>query len=431
MTTFLVGVCLAALLVLGVPIAVSLALAGGFTFLMVYGPTLGVASLAHIPYDALSGFVVAAVPLYMFMGQLMLEGGIGRDLFDFAEWCAGRLPGGLVLASILACAIFAAISGSTAATVASIGVVALPEMLRRGYGRPIAAGALACAGGLGILIPPSITFILYASVTNVSVGKLFMAGVVPGIMLAILYSVYVVLREWWRPSPGIMRIEQDGQPHRVRLHWGMAWGILTVPLLLGGIYVGWYTPTEGAAMGVGYALLVTVVFKRSLKWDGFVRSVRAATSSSAMILAIIVGAKIFGTAISLLHVPQDVVAWMDGLNLHTWQFLIAINILFLILGCFLDAAAVVLVTVPILLPTLQLLHIDLIWFGVILVINMELGAITPPVGVNLYVIQAIRRDYSIGEILNGALPFALIGLSGLALVMIFPEIALWLTHGVK
>jgi len=433
MTLGIVAGSLAALLLLGVPIAVSLGLAGATAFFLVYGPTMGIATLAHIPYDALSNFVVAAVPLYMFMGQIMLQGGIGQDIMDVGEWVVGWLPGGLLLTAILASTVFAAISGSTAATVATIGVVALPELLKRGYGRRISAGALASAGSLGILIPPSITFILYASVTNVSVAKLFMAGVVPGLMLGTLYSAYVIVRESIQPSRSTKT--SDGATRvaarRPELHWDVIWGLLTIPLLLGGIYLGWFTPTEGAGIGVAYAILATALFKRSLSREGFLRAVRGATFSSAMILAIVIGAKIFGTAVSLMHVPQDLVAWIDGLHLAVWQFLVALNVLFLILGMFLDAAAVVLTVMPILLPVLQLLHVDLIWFGVILVINMELGAITPPVGVNLFVIQAIRRDYSIMEILRGAMPFAIVGLAGLAMVMIFPGIALWLTQGMR
>ncbi|MES1927078.1 TRAP transporter large permease [Salinisphaera sp. T31B1] len=419
-------VCLAVLLVLGIPIAIALLISGVLGYSLVIGIAPGITALSQTAYSDVNSFVIIAIPLYIFMGQIMLKGEAGRDLFDFAQRVAGRLSGGLVIASILASAIFAAISGSSTATAATIGSISIPEMLKRGYDRRMAAGAVAVAGSLGILIPPSISFILYSLVTGASVGKLFSAGLLPGILLAALFSLYTI----WATRRQEARNPQAAQAttalEKPPLTVGMFGSLLMIVVVLGGIYLGWATPTEAAAIGVVYALLLTALVKRTLTPGLFYRATRDSVVTSAMILMLIAGASVFGNTLSLLRVPQDVASWLDSLNLAPWQFLIAVNILYLVLGMFMDASAAILVTVPIFLPALQALDINLIWFGVILVINMEIGAVTPPVGMNLFVVQSLYEDYTIRDVLVGSLPYALMGLIGLALVMIFPQIALWL-----
>lgn len=422
MAFLLTVIALFVLLVLGLPIAVALLASGTLGYMLTIGFQPGLNALAQTAYGDLNAFVIAAIPLYILMGQIMLKGGAGRDLFDLAQRAVGRLPGGLAIAAIFASAIFAAISGSSTATAATIGSISIPEMLERGYTRTMAAGSVAVAGSLGILIPPSISFILYSLVTDASVGKLFMAGVLPGAMLAVLFALYTVVAAR-RQSSTAQRSSED-----IALTWGMLGSVLMIPLVLGGIYLGWFTPTEAAAVGVVYALALTAGFKRTLSWPLLWAATRDSVVISAMILMLIAGAGVFGNTLSLLRVPQNLALWLEGLHLSAWQFLIAVNVLYLILGMFMDASAAILVTVPILLPGLQALHINLIWFGVILVINMEIGAVTPPVGMNLFVVQSLRDDYTIREVLRGSLPYATMGLIGLALVMAFPQIALVLTH---
>ncbi len=412
------------LLVLGIPIAVTLLISGMVGYMLTIGFVPGLTALAQTAFSDINSFVIAAIPLYILMGQIMLKGRAGHDLFDFGQRMVGRLPGGLAVAAIAACAIFAAISGSSTATVATIGSISIPEMLSRGYTRKMTAGSVAVAGSLGILIPPSISFILYSLVTNASVGKLFIAGILPGIMLATLFAIYTVAELMRQVKLGIanpVSSERD-----IPLTPAMFGGLGMIVLVLGGIYLGFFTPTEAAAVGVAYALVFTAFFKRTLSLPLFWAAVRDSLVTSAMILMLIAGAGVFGNTLSLLRVPQDLAAWLEGLNLAPWQFLIAVNLLYLVLGMFMDASAAILVTVPILLPGLESMHIDLIWFGVILVINMEIGAVTPPVGMNLFVVQSLRPDYSIREVLLGSLPYALMGLLGLILVMLFPQIALFL-----
>lgn len=417
-------VVLGVLLVLGIPIAISLLVSGVIGYMLTIGFGPGMNALAQIAYSDLSSFVIIAIPLYILMGQLMLKGESGKDLFDFAQRIAGKLPGGMAVAATVASAIFAAISGSSTATAATIGAISIPEMIDRGYDRKMAAGVVAVAGTLGILIPPSISFILYSLVTDTSVGKLFLAGILPGIMLAFIFCVYSVYAVWRKERKHPETTTRNTE--HIPLTWGMLGSLLMIPLILGGIYAGWFTPTEAAGIGVVYAFVLTTFFKHTMTWQRFIDAVRDSVVTSCMILMLIAGAAVFGNTLSLLRVPQNFAMWLEAMNLTTWQFLIAVNILYLVLGMFMDASAAILVTVPILLPGLEALHIDLIWFGVILVINMEIGAVTPPVGMNLFVVRGLRDDYTIREVLIGSLPYAMLGLVGLALVMIFPEIALYL-----
>ncbi|MGN8159081.1 TRAP transporter large permease [Salinisphaera sp. RV14] len=423
-------VALFALLILGVPIAIALLISGVLGYMLTIGVDPGINALAQISYSDVNSFVIIAIPLYILMGQIMLKGEAGRDLFDFAQRMTRRLPGGLVIAAILASAIFAAISGSSTATAATIGSISIPEMIQRGYDKRMAAGAVAVAGSLGILIPPSISLILYSLVTGASVGKLFLAGILPGLMLALLFAAYTVVR-----TAGGARAAA-GAPARTAtadtgddlppMSLGMIGSLAMIVVVLGSIYAGLATPTEAAAIGVAYALILTLVVKRTLGARLLGLATLDSVKTSAMILMLIAGASVFGNTLSLLRVPQDVASWLDSLQLAQWQFLIAINALYLLLGMFMDASAAILVTVPILLPALKALDIDLIWFGVILVINMEIGAVTPPVGMNLFVVQSLSDDYTITDVLRGSLPYALMGLVGLALVIVFPQIALWL-----
>src|SRR6185437_10479147 len=315
------------LLILGIPIAVTLLISGMVGYMLTIGFEPGLTALAQTAFSDVNSFVIAAIPLYILMGQIMLKGQAGRDLFDFAQRGVGKLPGGLAVAAIAACAIFAAISGSSTATAATIGSISIPEMLERGYTRKMAAGSVAVAGSLGILIPPSISFILYSLVTDASVGKLFIAGVLPGIMLACLFSIYTVWAAMRQERLGLA--EPVRTDRKIPLTWGMFGSILMIFIVLGGIYLGFFTPTEAAAAGVVYALVYTAVFKRTLTWELFWRATRDSVVTSAMILMLIAGAGVFGNTLSLLRVPQDLASWLEGMNLSAWQFLIAVNILYL------------------------------------------------------------------------------------------------------
>lgn len=426
---FTITLCaLAALMILGLPISISLLISGMLGYMMIIGIEPGINALTQTAYSDLNSFVIIAIPLYIYMGQLMLKGGSGKDLFSFAHRLTGKLPGGLAIAATLASTIFAAISGSSTATAATIGSISIPEMRERGYPKRLSAGCVAVSGTLGILIPPSISFILYSLVTNTSVNKLFLAGIVPGIMLAVLFSLYSIYAMRKYALNKNKDTSEQPEEKKAPITFDMIASLLLIPVVLGGIYSGLFTPTEAAGVGVIYALLLTIFVKRTLTLTLFWQATVSSVETSSMILMLIAGASVFGNTLSLLQVPQDVAQWIDSMHLSAIEFLILINILYLVLGMFMDAAAAILVTVPILLPALQALDINLVWFGVILVINMEIGAVTPPVGMNLFVVKAICADYTIKDVLIGALPYAMMGLLGLALIIVFPDIAVWLPN---
>lgn len=455
MTGMIIFATLATTLLLGVPIAISLGLSGALGMVLIYGSTTaGTIAVAQTTYSSLQNFLLAAIPLYMLMAQFMIRSGLARDMFDLGERLVGRLPGGLVIATIVSCGVFAATSGSSAATVSTIGGVALPEMNRRRVPRELGLGAVACAGSLGILIPPSVILILYGVATGESVADLFIAGIGPGILLVVLMSLYVVLRELRKgrrgdsageaggaagdadpgtsvPSGGGVvakpreRVATSDVADRPRLSWGLIPSLSIVPVILLLIYLGLATPTEAAGVGVVYALLIGL-FRGKLTLRNCADAVKEAVSGGAMVLAIIAGASVFAKAISLAQVPQDIAAFLTDMDLSATMFVVLTMILFLILGTFLDASSVVLIVVPILLPVLTVLDINLIWFGVLLVINMEIGAVTPPLGVNLFIVRAIAPEVSLPRLLRAVAPFVVVELVGLVLIAVVPDIALFL-----
>ena len=473
MTMTLMFVVLALALMCGVPIAVSLAASGSVGILMVYG--FSDSAILLIPqtiHETLSNLLLASLPLYMFMAYVMVQSGMARDLFDLAERAVRRLPGGLIIAGILTSGGFAAIAGSTTATVSTVGGVALPEMLRRGYPRKISAGALAMAGTLGILIPPSALLILYAFVSGASVGDLFSAGVVPGIMLMLMMSAYVVIHEvvgrqsstatgnshalvdGKRPVAVGAAVGGEGRAtgiasegrtdltdnERDRLDllgssapedmppssvFGVLMSLAIIPLIVSSIYFGWVTPVESAALGTLYAVCLGLA-KRRLTMASLYQAVRGAASTGAMILTIIAGAGLFSKAATLAQFPMTVANSLRDADLSKAGFIALMVLIFFALGTFLDGTALISAVIPVLLPILAIYEVDLVWFGILLIMSVEIGAVTPPLGVSLLVLRSIRPDYTDGEIIKGATPFALIGVLAIVLVAVFPAIAIWL-----
>ncbi len=418
MTTVAILVALLLLLVLGVPVAFALAGLGlGLLVLGGFSPLM-VPQAFHSVFD---NFVLVAVPLFLLMGNILLRAGIGRDLFDAVQAWVGHLPGGLAVATIVSCALFAAISGSSVATAATIGTVAIPEMLRRGYERRYVLGLLAAGGTLGILIPPSIPMIVYGVVTEESIVDLFLAGIVPGIVLAGLFTGFAVLRAALLgghvPSP------------RVDLATRLRAGVRALPVLLlatmvvGGIYAGAFTPTEASAVGFAGALLLALAMRR-LDWPTLVAAVRDAMATTVTIFLVLAGAKIFAKAITLYRIPQELSEVLIATFDTAGAFLAAVTVVLLVMGCFLEALSMLVLMMPILHPALMPLGIDPIWFGIYFVILVECALITPPVGLNLFVIQAVART-SIREVALGVWPFVLIMLATVLLLFLVPDLALY------
>ena len=413
------------LLVIGMPVAFTLSVAGILGIIQF----VDVSFLSQVPviaYKTLDSYVLTSVPLYILMSQIMLTGRVGSGLFELGSKWMGHLPGGLGIATIFACAIFAAISGSSVATAVTIGAMAIPEMLKRGYDRKLVVGSVAAGGTLGILIPPSIPMILYGTITDESVGKLFMSGVVPGALLTVLFICYIVFASWDKP-----REPRSSHAEKMKSLRENIWGLFLPVIIIGGIYTGIFTPTEAAAVGTVYALAITFFVYRSVTIQDMPAILRATIKTSCMIFSIMIGAMLFGYILTILQVPQALMRLVTEGDLNRWIVMLGINIMLLILGCVLETVSIILITLPMLYPIIKALGFDPIWFNVVLLINMELALITLPVGMNLFVIKGISEDSSIQDIIAGAAPFAAIMVFEILLLCFVPEIATWLSSVLK
>lgn len=412
------------LLLSGLPIAFTLGLCGLVGFLIVIGfdktlPLLGV----HC-YSAVDNFLFSPIPLFILMAEILHFSGIGASLYDTAAKWFGQLRGGLSIASVAACGVFAAMCGLSIAGAVTIGVIAIPEMIKRGYNKRLAVGSVAVAGTLGILIPPSLPFIVYGVVAEQSIGRLFMAGIIPGIVLMGLFSTYILLRARMHPewAPGVAGITWKDKILSVRQLWS---AVLLILLVLGGIYLGVATPTEAAGLGAFGAMCLALIYRR-LKLSDLVQAAWRTAGTCGFVLILVVGAMFFSLYLTTTGITQNLATSIASLEVSRWVIMIGVNLLLLALGFFLDATAIILLTTPVLLPIITSLGFDPIWYGVILVINLEIAFITPPVGLNLYAIRRVAPDIPLSEILLGSIPFLLLACLGIALVMIFPQLALWL-----
>ncbi|EAV42743.1 TRAP transporter large permease [Roseibium aggregatum] len=420
MTTVFILAALFSLLLIRVPVAFAL---GGLGLAMLI---LGGFSPLMAPQAILStldGFILLAVPLFLLMSNILLKGGVGRDLFAAVHAWVGHWPGGLAVATILSCAIFAAISGSSVATAATIGTVAIPEMIQRGYERKFVYGLLAAGGTLGILIPPSIPMIVYGFVTEQSVIALFLAGVGPGLLLVVFFIVFSMVYARWfggyTPEPA------SSWDERLRATVRAFPSILLALVVIGAIYSGAATPTEAAAIGFAVALLITGPILRTLTWQGLKEAAFDAMVTTVAIVLIIAGAKVFGKAITLYRIPQDISVFIGQTIDTPLAFIIVVSIVLLIMGLVFEALSMVLIMTPVLLPAAMALGFDPIWFGVYMVVMVECALITPPVGLNLYVIQSVARS-KLSDVSRGVLPFLVIMLVSVAILYVWTDLALYL-----
>ncbi|MDR3255752.1 MAG: TRAP transporter large permease [Synergistaceae bacterium] len=426
MTGFiLVVLLLLFVLLLGLPVAFSLGVTS-LALILNYGLPLKL--LGNTIFTSTDSFVIIAVPLFILMSQVLLDGHIGDDLFGVMNAWVCHLPGGLAIATLLSCAFFAAITGSGAATSATIGMVAYPAMTGRGYDKKFTLGLLAAGGTLGILIPPSIPMILYASITEDSVGKLFSAGIIPGLVLTGLLIAYAVFRcahGCFTPMPRKSWRERFDITRRNIL------GIALPFIIVGGIYSGVFTPTEAAAVGLFYSLILTLFVYRTIKLRELPDICLKSVCTSCMIAMVVAGAVLFGRVMTMLEIPQMLTEFVIAKNLSPLLFIVAMNILMLVLGCILETVSIVLLTMPLVAPLLGALGIDSIWYAVIVTVNMEMALITPPVGMNLYVIKGMRDDIRMGEVIRGATPFVALVLLFLIIIISFPGLSTWLPSMMK
>jgi len=422
MEIVLIFVLLLLLLVTGLPVFISLAsLAVGILFFT--GQSLS--TFPSTMYAAMDNFVLLAVPLFMLMAHIMTRGGVGDDLFDFVHVWLKHLPGGIAMTTVVSCSIFAAICGSSTATAVTIGIAAIPAMLRYRYEKPFVLGLVAAGGTLGILIPPSGPMIIYGAITDTSVGKLFIAGILPGVVISLIFLVYC----WFYASrtPGLKGESASSWSERWLAFKRAALSLVMPPVIIGGIYIGAFTPTEAAGIGAFMAFIICFLINRRLGISDLAPIMKDTVKTTTMIFMIIGAAVFFGQVLTINQIPQKIVQLAIQMELDKWTFLIFVNFLLLFLGCFLEVVSIILIVVPIFFPVIERLGIDPVWFGVIFTINMELALITPPVGMNIYVLLGIS-DSNLKEIVKGLWPFIVMLVAGLAIVMLVPDLSLWLTR---
>jgi C4-dicarboxylate transporter DctM subunit len=408
------------LLFTGIPVFAALGLFGAAVLLVAEGR---IGSLGETLFGSLNTYALVSIPLFTLMAQFMFRGKVVDQRYNTTHTLVRHFPGGLGIATVGACTIFAAISGSSVATALTIGAAAIPQMIRYGYSPRYAFGVVGAGGTLGILIPPSGPMILYGVISDTSIGQLFIAGVIPGLMMAAIFAGWACFVAW--------RTRQGQREKRATLREiGVAlrrsfWALMLPPFILGGMYLGWFTATEAAGAGALAALLIAVFIYRNLSWRDVWDSARDAARTSAMLFMILAAAGVFGHALTKLRIPDEIVATVVHYDVSRTGFLLAMMVLIFILGMFLETISIILITTPVVLPVLHTLHINPVWYGVLLTINLELALITPPVGMNLFTIKAISKA-PIGEIIRGIAPYVVLLIFGLGIVMAFPDLSLWL-----
>ncbi len=421
MTAFIILGLLLVLLILGIPIAFVM---GGLGLALLLLDGFNPVMIPQGLYSSIDNFILLAVPLFLLMSNILLKGGVGKDLFAAAQSWVGHWPGGLGVATILSCALFAAISGSSVATAATIGTVAIPEMTKRGYEKSFVLGLLAAGGTLGILIPPSIILIIYGVITGESIISLFTAGIGPGLFLAFMFSVYSVVYSRYKGQLDVL--PRASWTERWQASWRASPVLFLASVIVLGIYFGVFTPTEAAGVGFVLALIITIG-RRSITIAQIWEATKEAMQTTVTIFLIIAGAKIFSKAITLYRIPQDVTALVSENFTQAGSFLIVVCLILLVMGLFIESLSMLLIMVPVLYPTLLTMGIDPVWFGIVFVIMVECALITPPVGLNLFIVQAVGNA-TLWEVSRGVWPFILIMLGTVAVLYFFPALALYLPY---
>ena len=420
MTTTVLFVMLFAFMVLGMPVAVALGLSSLLTILFFAQDSL--ASLSLKLFETSEAFTLLAIPFFILGGTFMTTGGVAKRMIRFANACIGHLRGGLAMASVLACMLFAAVSGSSPATVVAVGSIVIAGMVKAGYPQTFAAGVICNAGTLGILIPPSIVMVVYGAATETSVGKLFMAGVIPGLLLGCMLMAAI-----WVRARSLNLAPQPRAPlvDIVKAGRDSLWGLMLIVIILGGIYGGIFTPTEAAAVAAVYAFFIAVFVYRDIGLKQVPHALLDAGKVTVMLMFIIANALLFAHVLTTERIPQAIAEVIVSWGMAPWQFLIVVNILLLVAGMFMEPTGVILIMAPILFPIATQLGIDPVHLGIIMVVNLEIGMITPPIGLNLFVTAGIT-GMSITKVVRAALPWTLVLLVFLVIITYIPQISLWL-----
>ena len=412
------------LMFLHVPVGFVMALVGylGFGYIVSWSAASNL--LIRDFYSTFSAYNLTVIPLFVLMGQVAFHSGISRRLFNAAHKFFGHLPGGLAVATIGACAGFSAVCGSTSATAATMASVALPEMKKYKYDPALATGVVTAGGSLGILIPPSTIFIIYGIMTEQSIGELFMAGVIPGILLSCFFVLSILIWTFFRPEIG-PRGPKSTWSEKIKSLSGLIETLLLFILVMGGLFAGFFTPTEAAGVGA-FGTIIIALIGRHLTWKGFKNALYDTTRISCMIFVVVAGATVFGHFLAVTRIPADIGSFVAGLQMHPLIIMGFILLIYLLLGCLMDSLAMIMLTIPIIYPVVLSMNFDPIWFGVIIVVVAEMGVITPPVGINAYVVAGVARDVPLHVIFKGSLHmlYAMIALA--ILLLIFPNIVTFL-----
>ena len=434
MNPTIVGIVGIAIMVLNffsrMPVAYVMTMIGFLGFSLMISLKGGLNLLSRNIYEVFSSYGLTTIPLFILMGQLAFNSGISRRLYDTAYKFMGSTRGGLAMATVTACTAFGAVCGSSPATAATMATVGLPEMKRYKYADELSTGSVASGGGLGMIMPPSVVLIVYGVLTEESIGKLFVAGIIPAILVTILFIICIYIRCRYAPEQGPPG-EKFTWNAKLRSLTGLIDTLSVFGLVMGGLFFGFFTPTEAAAVGA-FGVLVVSLIRRQLTWQGFVKSLYETLRTSCMVLLLIAGAVVFGKFLAITRIPFEIASWIGGFDLPPYVIMGMIVIVYFLGGCFMDALALVMLTVPIFLPVVVSLGYDPIWFGVIIVMVTEMGVITPPVGINVYVVYGVAESVIGGvpleAIFKGILPFLLAVIVGLIILIFFPQIILFLPN---
>jgi C4-dicarboxylate transporter DctM subunit len=422
MSALIIFALLFALMLTGMPVSISLGLTVlTFLFTMTEVP---IESVGLKLFSGLDNFGIMAIPFFILAGTFLTRGGVARRMIAFTTSLVGHLPGGLGLAGVAACAMFAAISGSSVATVVAIGSIMMPAMVQHGFPKRFGVGVISTSGALGILVPPSIILVLYGVSTNTSIGALFIAGIVPGLLLATMLAVVTWYIAWRRDYP---RLPKATLAERFTAFRESVWGLSLIVIVLGGIYGGIFTPTEAAAIAAVYAFFITVFVYKELKIPEVPAVLLQAASMSSMLLYIITNAVLFSFLMTHEQIPQEMAAWILGKNFSPWAFLLVVNVILLAAGNVMDPSSIILIMAPILYPLSTKIGIDPVHLGILMIVNTEVGLCHPPVGLNLYIASGIAK-MGISEVTVAVLPWLIAMLVFLGLITYVPQVSLWLPH---
>jgi C4-dicarboxylate transporter, DctM subunit len=427
-----IGIVVMLLLFLSrMPVAYVMVLVGFVGFSIMISPRGGLNLLAKEFYDTFKNYDLTTIPLFILMGQLVFSSGISTRLFNTAYKWMGGVKGGMAMATVTSCTAFGAVCGSSPATAATMATVGMPEMRRFGYKDELSAGAVASGGGLGMIMPPSVVLIVYGVLTQESIGRLFMAGVIPALLVTVLFVVAIMIWCAYSPSQGPAG---ESFPWKERFLSLLNLGevVLVFSLVMGGMFLGWFTPTEAASVGVAGVLLASLI-RRQMTWKTFKHAIFESMRSSCMVMLLVAGATVFGKFMAVSRIPFEIATWIGGFDLPAVVILSLIIVVYFIGGCVMDALALVMLTIPIFYPVIQVLGYDPIWFGIIIVLISQMGVITPPVGINVYVVYGVCRGLPGGgvrleSIFKGVFPFLIAIVAAIILMTIWPQIILFLPN---